>query len=80
MQIFNKKRCYFGQNLKRKGSISPSNFDSQLPNILFTYLCLSKRVYRVVAEAQLQIARGVHYFLVLWDYKFYAKRRSFLNI
>ena len=30
----------FSQNLKHKGSISPYNFDGQLPNILFTNLCL----------------------------------------
>ena len=41
------------QNLKGKGSISPSNSDGQLPNILFTYLCLRLcvKVHRVVAVA-----------------------------
>ena len=40
MQRFHKICCYFGQNPKCKGSISPSNFDEQVSNILFTDLCL----------------------------------------
>ena len=40
-------RRYFGQNPKREESISPSEFDGQLSNILFTYLCLCVRVLRV---------------------------------
>ena len=40
-------RCYFGRNPKLKESISPSEFDGQLSNILFTYLCLCVRVLRV---------------------------------
>ena len=29
IQRFHKTYCYFGQNPKRKGSISPSNFDEE---------------------------------------------------
>ena len=43
--------CYFGQNPKRKGSISPSNFNGQLPNILFTCLSLCLGVLRFAAVA-----------------------------
>ena len=43
----NAEILYFGQNPKRKGNISPSNFDGQLPNILFTCLCV--KVLRVVS-------------------------------
>ena len=35
MYRFHKTCCYFGQNPKRNESFSPSNFDGQLPNILF---------------------------------------------
>ena len=38
MMRFHKTCCFFGQNSMREGSISPSNFDEQLPNILFTCL------------------------------------------
>ena len=33
---------------KRKGSISRSNFDVQLPNILVTCLCLCEKVLRLL--------------------------------
>ena len=46
-----KTYCYFGVNPKRKGSISPSNFDGQLSNILMPYLCLCVRVLRVATVA-----------------------------
>ena len=48
MQRFCNICCYFGQNPKRKRSISSSNFDGQLSNILFIYLCLCVKVLRVV--------------------------------
>ena len=35
MQKLHKTGCYFGQNQKYKESILSSNFDEQLPNILF---------------------------------------------
>ena len=54
----------FCQNPKRKVSISRSNFDEQLPKLLFTYLCLFVKVLRVVAAAEFQSASGVYYFLV----------------
>ena len=34
-------RCYYGQIPEREGSISPSNFDGQLPDILVKCLCLA---------------------------------------
>ena len=55
IQRSDKMRCYFGQNPKPKGNISPSNFHGQLPNVLFTCLCLFVRVLRVVAVALLQM-------------------------
>ena len=42
------KCSYFGQHPKRKRSISPSKFDGQLSNILFTYLCLCVWIHRDV--------------------------------
>ena len=49
MQKFHKTCCYFGQNQKRKESVSISNFYGQLPNMLFTCLCLRVRVLKIVA-------------------------------
>ena len=49
MQRFRKTYSYFGQYPERKGNISPSNFDGQLPNTLFTCFCV--RAIRVVAVA-----------------------------
>ena len=49
LQRFHKTCCYFGQNPKCKGSLSPSNFDWQLSNILFTCLYLCVSVLRVIA-------------------------------
>ena len=54
MQKFYKTCCYFGQNSKRKGILSASNFARQLPNILFECLCFCVRVLRVVVVAKLQ--------------------------
>ena len=51
MERFHETCCYFGQNPKRKGSISPSNFNGQLPNILFTCLSLCLGVLRFAAVA-----------------------------
>ena len=56
IQRFHKMCCYFGQNPKHKGNISPSNFDGQLPNILFTCLCLC---YDLIGNA-----KRLNYFLV----------------
>ena len=78
MQRCQKMCCYFYWNPKRKGSISQSNFDEQLPNILFTCLCICARILRVVTVASLQSARGAYYILVWWE--FYTTRGIFLNI
>ena len=51
MERFHETCCYFGQNPKRKGSISPSNFNGQLPNILLTCLSLCLGVLRFAAVA-----------------------------
>ena len=51
MQRFHRTHCYFCRNPKRKGSISPSNFDGQLPNVLFTCLCICVRMLSVVSVA-----------------------------
>ena len=64
--------CYFGQTPKRKGSISLSNFDEKLQNILFTSLCLYLRILRVAAVAYFQSARGVYFCLVWLDSKSYG--------
>ena len=56
-----------------EGSISPSNFDGQLPNILLTCLCLWIGIRRVVYMPKFQSLRsGVHYFLVWCTCKFYG--------
>ena len=47
-----------------KGSISSSNSDGQLPNILFTYLFLCLRVLKVVVATYPKSSRGFYYFLV----------------
>ena len=44
-------RCYFGQNAKRKISISLSNFDGQMSYVLFTCLCLRIMLLKVAAVA-----------------------------
>ena len=51
MQRFHETGCYFVQNQNRKGSISLSNSDGQLQNILFTCYSLCIRNLRVVAVA-----------------------------
>ena len=61
-------------------TISLSNFDGQFPNILFMCLCLCAKVLSVVTVTEFQSARSVCYFLVRWDFNFYARRRLFLNI
>ena len=43
--------CYLDQNPKRKGSLSPSNFDGKMPNVLFPYLCICVRAIIVVTVA-----------------------------
>ena len=80
MQKLHKTCCYFGQNQKCKGSISPSNFHGQLPNILFACLRLCVRILRIIAVILFQNARGLYYFLVWGDSKFYARRELLLNI
>ena len=59
MQRFHKTCCCFGQNAKRKGSISSSNFDRQLPKILFTCLYFCVSILRVVVVGKFQSARGL---------------------
>ena len=53
MQRFRKTYSYFGQYPERKGNISPSNFDGQLSNTLFTCFCV--RAIRVVAVANSKV-------------------------
>ena len=77
---------YFGQNSKRKGSTSPSNFDGQLLDILFVHVFVHvlfmsfckgpKRCYC----GKFQSARRVYYFLVWYASKSFATRRLLLNI
>ena len=73
MQRFHKACCYFGQYPTCKGSISRSNFDEQMPDVLFAYVFLCVRVRRTFALVEFQSARGLYYFLVWWDSKFYAR-------
>ena len=49
--------CYFDQNLKRIGNISPSNFDGKMPNILFK--CLFKSPYGCCC-GQIPMCRGIY--------------------
>ena len=49
VQRFYKTYCYFGQNRKCRGNISPSTFDGQLLNVFFT--CLYVKAIRVAVVA-----------------------------